>query len=119
MNVAVRQRGETRIVDVAGQLTFESTPDLRSELLQALKQSPTALLVNLTRVSYMDSSGIATLIEGLKAAKGQKTPFGLFGLSRNTRSVLELVRLDRVFQIFSDEDEALRGLKSPPSAAPG
>lgn len=111
MNVSVRQRGEATIVDVDGQITFESTPVLRERLLAVLKEK-SAVLVNLGRVAYMDSSGIATLVEGLKAAQSQKTSFGLFGLTKSTRSVLELVRLDKVFNIFETEDEAVRRLSS-------
>ena len=113
MKVSVRQRGQATVVDVDGQITFESTPELRTELLKALKDQRATVLVNLGKVPYMDSSGIATLVEGLKAAQGVKATFGLFGLTKNTRSVLELVRLDKVFKIFESEDEALRQLAVP------
>ncbi len=111
MTVTVRERGQAAIVDVEGQLTFESTPDLRGPLLQALqKKTQAAVLVNLGAVGYMDSSGIATLVEGLKAAQANKVSFGLCGLNKNLRNVLELVRLDKVFRIFKSEDEALQQL---------
>ena len=111
MTVNVRQKGSATIVDVDGQITFESTPALREKIFGALK-SKNPVLVNLTQVAYMDSSGIATLVEGLKAAQAQKAAFGLYGLTKNTRNVLELVRLDKVFKIFENEDEALRQLTS-------
>ena len=111
MKVSVRQRGPATILDVDGQITFESTPVLREQLLATLKQK-SAVLVNLAQVGYMDSSGIATLVEGLKAAQSRKASFGLFGLTKNTRNVLELVRLDKVFRIFDNEDDAVRGLTS-------
>lgn len=107
MKLNLRQRGQTTILDVDGQITFESTPALREKLLAAL-QAKTTVLVNLSQVAYMDSSGIATLVEGLKAAQSHKAGFGLFGLTKNTRNVLELVRLDKVFKIFESEDEAVR-----------
>lgn len=99
------------ILDVEGQITFESTPALRQQIFGALKERA-AVLVNLTSVAYMDSSGIATLVEGLKEAQSRKAGFALFGLTKHTRSVMELVRLDKVFRIFESEDEALR-LLSP------
>ena len=111
MNVNVRQRGSTTIVDVDGQITFESTPALRERIFIALK-SKNAVVVNLAQVAYMDSSGIATLVEGLKAAQAHKATFGLCGLTKNTRNVLELVRLDKVFKIFENEDDALKQLAS-------
>jgi len=116
MNVNVRQKGSATIVDVDGQITFESTPALREKIFGALKNR-NAVLVNLAQVAYMDSSGIATLVEGLKAAQAQKATFGLYGLTKNTRNVLELVRLDKVFKIFENEDDALRQLSSAPGTS--
>lgn len=114
MNVTLREVAQATILDVEGQLTFESTPGLRSHLLKALKKKrKKTVLVNLAAVGYVDSSGIATLVEGLKAAQAHKVSFGLFGLTKSTRNVLELVRLDRVFRIFESEDEALRQLAPP------
>lgn len=113
MKVSVRQQGPAVILDVDGQITFESTPVLREEIFAALKGSG-PVLINLTRVAYMDSSGIATLVEGLKEAQSRKATFGLFGLTKNTSNVLRLVRLDKVFRIFANEDDALRQLNPSP-----
>ena len=116
MNISIRERGPATILDVDGQITFESTPSLREKILGALKgKDKSAVLVNLSAVAYMDSSGIATLVEGLKAAQSSKSSFGLFGLTKNTRNVLELVRLDKVFKIFETEDDAVRQLAEPAS----
>lgn len=109
MKVSVRQRGSAAILDIEGQITFETTPELRPQVLGALKQKST-VLVNLAAVAYMDSSGIAMLVEGLKEARNRKASFGLFGLTKHTRAVLELVRLDKVFRIFDSEDDAVREL---------
>ena len=73
--------------------------------------SPSVLL-NMTGVSYIDSSGIATLVEALQLSRKTKTRFGLFGLRTNARSVLELARLHKVFNIFEDEAEALERIPS-------
>ncbi|MBI4166923.1 MAG: hypothetical protein HY508_14445, partial [Acidobacteria bacterium] len=54
-----------------------------------------------------DSSGIATLVEGLQLSQRTQTRFGLYGLRSNARSVLELARLTKVFSIFENEQEAL------------
>jgi anti-sigma B factor antagonist len=63
-------------------------------------------------VSYIDSSGIATLVEGLQLSQRTQTRFALFGLRSNARSVLELARLTRVFSIFETEQEALAKIAS-------
>lgn len=97
-------------MDVEGQVTFESTPELREHLLQAAGKAGKAVVVNLQKVRYMDSSGIAVLVEGLKGSQTAGKSFGLFGLNKTTRNVIELVRLDKVFRIFETEEEALREL---------
>ena len=113
MTVTVRERGQAAIVDVEGQLTFENPPDLRGPLLQALqKKTQAAVLVNLGAVGYMDSSGIATLVEGLKAAQANKVPFGLCSLSKNLRNVLELVRLLAKTRQREEALPLLAGLRS-------
>ncbi len=109
MKVSVRQHGSATILDIEGEITFESTPGLRPQVLGALKQQG-AVLVNLAAVAYVDSSGIAMLVEGLKEARSRNVSFGLFGLTKHTRAVLELVRLDKVFRIFDSEDDAVREL---------
>ena len=66
----------------------------------------------MTDVSYIDSSGIATLVEALQLSRQTKIRFGLFGLRSNARSVLELARLYKIFNIFEDEPEALERISS-------
>ena len=56
------------------------------------------VIVNLTQVKYIDSAGVASLIEGLKASRDAKTTFALYGLSKVAREVLELTRLLKVFE---------------------
>ena len=63
-------------------------------------------------MTFIDSSGIATLVEGLQLSRQTKTRFGLFGLRPNARSVLELARLHKVFVIFGTEAEALEKIGS-------
>ena len=118
MKLAVRQTSRATIIDVSGDVDLESSPDLRSTLLNLMKRgSPPGVLVNLTQVPYIDSSGIATLVEGLKLSLEAKIPYGLFGLGKSPRSVLELARLHKVFQIFETEQEALEKLGGASSAA--
>ena len=59
------------------------------------------LLVNLAKVSYIDSSGVACLVEGYQTAKKKSLNFGLVGVSEAAMSVLKLARLDQVFPIFN------------------
>jgi anti-sigma B factor antagonist len=58
-------------------------------------------------VRYIDSSGVASLVEGLKAARDQNLRFILYGLSPSAREVLQLSRLIKIFEVFDNEQQAL------------
>lgn len=107
MKVQVRKADSVTIVDCAGEIDLYSTHRLREALLSALRSGVPSVLVNMQDVTYIDSSGIATLVEGLQLSRQTKTRLGLFGLRSNARSVLELARLHKVFNIFEHEREAL------------
>ena len=107
MMVQVRNLDKISILDCSGDVDLYSSPRLREVLLAEIKADGPSVLVNMSGVAYIDSSGIATLVEGLQLSRQTKTRFGLFGLRPNARSVLELARLHKVFAVFEDEAEAL------------
>lgn len=107
MQTSLRQSGTTVIVDVVGDIDLQNSPRLRKTLLDALAQSP-RVVVNLQQVHYIDSSGIASLVEGLKESQNLKNRFVLFGLSKPAREVLRLTRLINVFEVYETEEQALQ-----------
>ncbi len=107
MTVLVRTVDNVTVIDCTGDVDLYSSPKLRDKLLESMRGASSHVLVNMSGVSYIDSSGIATLVEGLQLSQRTRTRFGLFGLRSNARSVLELARLNRVFAIFDNEQEAL------------
>ncbi|HEY4950330.1 MAG TPA: STAS domain-containing protein [Candidatus Acidoferrales bacterium] len=110
MDISTRQSGAATIVDVVGDITLYNSPQVRKVLLELLKDKKAPrVIVNLQRVRYIDSAGVASLVEGLKLSRDLKSTFALFGLSRTAREVLELTRLIKVFEVYNDEEEALRG----------
>ncbi len=115
MKVQIRQLDKVAVLDCSGDVDLYSSPRLRESLLATIKPGGSSVLVNMADVTYIDSSGIATLVEGLQLSRQTKTRFGLFALRRNARSVLELARLNKVFVIFENEAEALEkiGLVKP------
>jgi anti-sigma B factor antagonist len=112
MKVQVRSADNATIIDCSGDVDLYSSPNLREALLKEMRGGAPGVLVNMTDVNYIDSSGIATLVEGLQLSRQTQTRFGLFGLRSNARSVLELARLHKVFAIFQDEKEALEKIAS-------
>lgn len=108
MDIATRQSGNATIVDVTGDITLYSSPEIRKVLLQLLREKRAPhVVVNMKAVKYIDSAGVASLVEGLKVSRDLQSRFTLYGLSRAAREVLELTRLIRVFEVRETEEEAL------------
>jgi anti-sigma B factor antagonist len=111
MNISTRQLEGATIVDINGDITLYNTPEVRKVLIALFKeQHAKRVIVNLEKVKYVDSAGVASLVEALKVARDVKSGFALFGLSRSTREVLELTRLMKVFEVHNTEAEALGGV---------
>lgn len=99
------------VVALSGEIDMEEAPKVRRALLDAMKKKKD-VLVDLALVTYIDSSGIASLIEGLQTARKQKNDLALVSVSQRARRVLELARLDKVFTIHADLATALAAVKS-------
>lgn len=112
MKLQTRTAENVRIIDCSGDVDLYSSTDLRATLLSEMRSGAPSVLINMTDVTYIDSSGIATLVEGLQLSRQTKTRFGLFGLRPNARSVLQLARLDKVFVTFENEAQALIAIPS-------
>jgi anti-sigma B factor antagonist len=106
MSSSTRVEKGTTIVDVVGQIDMGSSPALRKTLLDSLKGAD-HVAVNLSLVKYIDSSGIASLLEVLKEARKLKKRVVLFGLTVAVLQVLQLTRLTGVFEICETEEQAL------------
>ena len=107
MKTATREQTGTTIVDVTGDIDMGTSPGLRKTLLESLKKTP-RLVVNMREVRYVDSSGIASLVEVLKEARNKKKRLVLFGLNAAVHDVLQLTRLTKIFEIRETEEEALQ-----------
>ena len=103
-----RQDGAFQIIAIAGEVDLSWSAEIRNAILDALG-SGADVLVELSDVSYIDSSGIAALVEGYQTAKSKNQQFGLLAISSSVRAVLELARLDQVFPIHDDMAEAQAG----------
>jgi anti-sigma B factor antagonist len=99
--------GELLLVRVGGEVDMSWSQSIRKTILEALGKSD-AVGVDLSAVSYIDSSGIAALVEGFQSARGKGQKFALVGSSAAVKAVLQLARLDRVFPMV-DTLDAIRG----------
>jgi anti-sigma B factor antagonist len=108
VQISARRDDRTTIFDLSGDIDFANSPEVRQSLLREIRESRVPrVVVNLSGVHYIDSSGVASLVEGLKASRDLGSRFILFGLSTAAREVLQLSRLLKVFEIYDSEEEAL------------
>jgi anti-sigma B factor antagonist len=108
VQISARRDDKTTIFDVSGDIDFANSPELRESVLREIREIRTPRVVlNLSQVHYIDSSGVASLIEGLKASRDLGSRFILTGLSTSAREVLQLSRLTKVFEIYDTEEQAL------------
>jgi anti-sigma B factor antagonist len=108
MAVQTRPVRNNLIIDIQGQVDLHTSPRMRSAILEGINRKEVSqVAVNMGGVSYIDSSGVATLVEGLQLARTRNCRFVLFGLRQETKEVLELARLDRIFVIHATEVDAL------------
>jgi len=99
-------RDDLAVVTLSGSLDATVSGELRLALQQALSRGVRALILDLSAVSFVDSSGLAALVSILKAARTRQAEVALCSLALPVRTVLELTRLDRVFDIYADVDQA-------------
>ena len=108
MQINPRRMDQVTIFDVSGDIDLANSPEMRKTLLQEMRDRKTPrVIVNMTKVRYIDSSGVASLVEGLKASRDLGLRFILFGLNPAPREVLQLSRLLKLFEVHEDEEHAL------------
>lgn len=118
LRITKRQSGAATIVDLVGEVTLFNAPDLRKVLMDLLKSDKAPrVIVNMSNAAYIDSAGVACLVEALKVAREAKLGLALFGLNRVAKEVFELTRLINVFEVYGTEEEALRGVRQASSGA--
>ena len=104
MRYPTHEHGKYMVLSLQGEVDLSCSPQAREQILKLLKNNKN-LLVDLSAVDYIDSSGVASLVEGFQVARSQKLEFALVGVSKAAMQVLQLARLDKVFPIHKSLDE--------------
>ncbi len=107
----IKVKSETRdgatIIAPEGDVDLSRSPVLRTALREAQTGRPKRLIIELGLVDYMDSSGVATLVEALQIARRNNTRMVLCGMKDRVRSIFEIARLDTVFTIAPSVTDAM------------
>lgn len=113
VEIATEKTDAGYVMRFRGHIDMNTSPDVRASLAEVFKQAKTgikAIFIDLSQVRYMDSSGIATLIEAMQNCMRVGARLRLVDLSPPVRDVFELARLTSVFEIFPSLPDAGAGL---------
>ena len=112
MQITERTEETIPVVLITGDIDLESSPKLREFLKPLSSKKTPLLLLDFSGVNYIDSSGLATLIEYFQAVQGFKGKLALACLSPRVKNVFEIVRLEQIFSLHPDVPSALAALKA-------
>ncbi len=105
-----------RVVELAGKLTIEEgTPQLRAKVRELLGAGATRLVLDLSKVTYADSTGIGTLVESYTSTTNRGGQLKLLKVTPKVRHLLSITRLLTVFETFEDEESSVRSFSSTDS----
>lgn len=94
------------VLPLEGEIDLHVSPGIAASLSTMVKSKPPELVVDMSHVTYIDSSGLAVLIEAMQNVAAYGGKFALAGLQDAVRPIFEIARLDQVFRIFPDVDAA-------------
>src|SRR5688572_13339961 len=106
---SMRQVKDAAVATLRGEIDLHNSPTLRTRLLKFLDdKQPQKLVLNLAEVPYMDSSAIAVLVEALQKMRKTGGKIYLTNLQPRVKGLLEIARLDSIFQVVASEEDALK-----------
>jgi len=101
------RKDQPNVLPLEGEIDLHVSPNIAASLQIMIEKKPPKLIVDLARVTYIDSSGLAALIEGMQNVQEYGGKFALAGLQEPVRTIFEIARLDQVFRIFPNVKAAL------------
>ena len=100
-------RARVVVLDLAGDLRGDAREDLEAAYADAASREPQAVVLNLTGVDYIDSTGIALIVGLLARARKEGRTVGAYGLSDHYREIFAITRLSEYIHVYDDEPSAL------------
>lgn len=108
LDISTEQLDTATVIRIAGEVDLRTSPQLRSAVTERIADKPARVIVELGGVSYMDSSGVGTLVYLKREAERAGCRLVLAGLQPRVRAVFEIAQLDRFFTIAGSVEEAAR-----------
>ncbi len=95
------------ICNITGDIDINSSPEVRKTFGELTKTEEKKIIINLKNVSYIDSSGLATLVEILKKTKNYGGKLRLTNLADKVKGLFEITKLEKIFEIYETAEEAM------------
>jgi anti-sigma B factor antagonist len=109
VKIDTRKVGDVTVVDVSGRITLgEGSSALRDVLRDLSAQGNKKILLNLSEVSYIDSSGLGELVSGFTSVSNGGGTLKLLGLTKRVKDLLQITKLYTVFDVHEEEAHAIR-----------
>jgi len=102
--------GDVTVCSLSGEININTSPDLRKVFDELISKKVMKVVLDLKNVAYIDSSGLATLIEMLRKMKKYEGKLKLCNLSEKIRGLFEITKLTKLFEMAASEEEAIKGL---------
>ena len=106
-----------KILTLEGEIDFHLSMEVAESLRALVADKPLRVIVDLAKVTYVDSSGLPALVEGMQNTRAYGGEFLLVGMRQDIRPIFEIPCLDQVFSIFPDVRHAVSANRAEPSAA--
>ena len=111
IDLQTRQSGNgVATLSIEGDIDMSSSTQVRTHLTDLFEKNQKAIVVDLSKMAYIDSSGIATLVEGLQWSHANNTIFRLTRLTPAVKDVFDIARLLTVFEVFDSNEDAIKGI---------
>ncbi len=108
MELTFKNQPPVKILNLSGSFTNTTVAPARQWLEEATTDQPAYVVVDLSAVRFMDSTGLSTLVHALKRARALRGDLRLCGLQQPVRMIFEMTRLDQIFEIFNQVDDAIQ-----------
>ena len=108
MQIKISDKEGVTVSNVEGEIDINTAPEVKKAFERVIGDKKDKVIINMEKVSYIDSSGLATLVELLKNFRKYGARLKLVGLSSKVRSLFEITKLEKLFDIKEKEEEAIK-----------
>jgi anti-sigma B factor antagonist len=110
MNITREEHGAVEVIGLPQRLTMSDAGEYRHAIRDIVDSGCKLIALDMSRVDFVDSSGLSVLVSAYKAARNADGDAALFGLQPQVRALVELTRLHHIFEVFADKTSAVNHL---------